>query len=59
MAKIKSVFGSYADKLQAVVDAGKDQFAPVWYPKFFTWGSPQLNLTYTSVLGSSRIEAAA
>ena len=59
MAKIQSVFGAYSSKLQAVVDASKDKFAPVWYPKYFTFGTPQMSLTYTSVLGSSRIEAAA
>lgn len=59
MARIKSVFGGYADKLQAVVDASKDQFAPVWYPKFFPYSTPQMSLTYSSVLGRTRIEAAA
>jgi hypothetical protein len=59
MARIQSVFGAYSNKLQAMIDASKDKFAPVWYPKFFNFGTPSLNLTYTSVLGSSRIEAAA
>jgi len=59
MAQIKSVFGSYSDKLQTIVDNSLDKFAPVWYPKYFTFGTPQLNLTYVSVLGSSTIEAAA
>lgn len=59
MARIQSVFGAYSNKLQAMIDASKDKFAPVWYPKYFNFGTPQMNLTYTSVLGSSRIEAAA
>lgn len=59
MSKIKSVFGPYADKLQAMIDARLDMFAPNWYPKYFTMGVPTMNLTYTSVLGASRIEAAA
>lgn len=59
MATFKSVFGKYAEKLQSVVDASKDKFAPLWYPKYFTMGAPQPTLTYTSVIGRSRIEAAA
>jgi hypothetical protein len=59
MATIKSVFGSYSDKLQTIVDTSLDKFSPVWYPKYFTFGTPQMNLSYVSVLGSSRIEAAA
>jgi hypothetical protein len=59
MAQIKSVFGPYGDKLQTIVDNSLDKFAPVWYPKYFTFGTPQFNLTYVSVLGASRIEAAA
>lgn len=59
MATLKSVFGVYADKLQVVVDNSLDKFAPVWFERFFTMGSPQQNLTYVSALGSSRVEAAA
>jgi hypothetical protein len=59
MATIKSVFGPYADKLQVVIDNSLDKFAPVWFEKFFTMGSPQQSLTYTSALGTSRVEAAA
>lgn len=59
MARIKSIFGPYADKLQTVIDVSKDKWAPLWYPKYFNFGTPQMTLTYTSVLGSSRIEAAA
>jgi hypothetical protein len=31
MAKINSVFGAYADKLQVVVDKALDKFAPTWF----------------------------
>ncbi|MDO6389003.1 major capsid protein [Pontibacter sp. BT731] len=59
MSRHKSIFGAYADKLQAVVDQSKDRFAPTWYQKYFNFGTSQTSLTYTSVLGASRIEAAA
>jgi hypothetical protein len=59
MAKIKSVFGVYADRLQVLVDSSLDKFAPVWFPKYFDWGTPQMQLTYVNAIGRSRIEAAA
>ena len=57
--KLKSIFGAYADQLQLVVDRGQDRFAPTWYQNYFTFAPPQVGLTYTSVIGASRIEAAA
>lgn len=59
MAKINSVFGAYADKLQVVVDKALDKFAPTWFENFFDWGIPQQTLTYVTAIGRSRIEAAA
>lgn len=59
MAKIKSVFGIYADRLQGVVDNSLDQFAPVWWKKYFDMGVPRVGLSYETVIGRSRIEAAA
>jgi hypothetical protein len=57
--KIKSVFGNYADRLQVMIDSSLDLFAPTWFQKYFTWGTPQTTLNYVSVIGKSRIEAAA
>lgn len=57
--KIKSVFGPYSDKLQVVVDSSLDKFAPVWWKKYFDWGTPKIGLTFETVIGRSRIEAAA
>jgi hypothetical protein len=57
--RIQSIFGSYASQLQAILDLSKDKFAPTWYPQYFQFGTPQMSLSYTSVLGSSRVEAAA
>lgn len=59
MSKINSVFGVYAQNLQMVVDSSLDKFAPLWFPQYFDWASPQLTLTYVSAIGRSRIEAAA
>lgn len=57
--RIKSIFGTYAEKLQAMVDLKADAFAPLWFPKYFGWGVPSVSLTYTTAIGRSRVEAAA
>lgn len=57
--RIKSVFGVYSDQIQVLVDNSLDKFAPLWYPNYFEFGQPRQTLTYVSVLGNSRIEAAA
>lgn len=57
--KVKSMFGVYADKMQVVVDKSLDLFAPVWFKKYFDWGTPTTALTFISVIGRSRVEAAA
>lgn len=59
MSQLKSIFGNAVDRLQVMVDKSKDLFAPLWYPKYFDVATPQTSLTYTSVIGRSRIEAAA
>ncbi len=59
MSKLKSIFGAYADNLQLVIDARNDRFDPLWFPSYFPVATPQMSLTYTSVIGESRIEAAA
>jgi hypothetical protein len=59
MAKLKSIFGAYADSMQLMIDRSQDRFAPTWFQKYFGWSPPQVSLSYTSVLGASRIEAAA
>jgi len=59
MSKIQSIFGAYSQNLQAVVDLANDRFAPTWYQKYFGWSPSQQTLSFTSVIGASRIEAAA
>lgn len=58
-ARIKSVFGTYADQLQVMVDSKLDTFAPLWYPRYFPMGIPSMSLTFSQAIGRSRIEAAA
>jgi hypothetical protein len=59
MARIQSVFGNYAPQMQAIIDSSLDRFAPTWYQNYFIWGPTQSTLTFKSVIGASRIEAAA
>lgn len=54
-----SIFSPYTDNLQTMIDKANDRFAPLWYPKYFNFGTPQYGLTFSSVIGRSRIEAAA
>lgn len=57
--RIKSIFGTYSEKLQVMVDAKADAFAPLWFPRYFGWGTPSASLNYISIIGRSRVEAAA
>lgn len=57
--RVKSVFGKYAEQLQVLVDTNMDVFKESFFQRFFPLGSPQMGLTYTSVIGKSRLEAAA
>lgn len=57
--KIQSIFGVYSENLQAVVDNSLERFAPTWYGQYFDFAPTQSTLTFTSVVGASRIEAAA
>ncbi|GAA4328538.1 major capsid protein [Flaviaesturariibacter amylovorans] len=59
MERLKSIFGSYADKMQVMVDNSLDRFAPTWHQNYFTQAPAQVSLNFESVIGQSRIEAAA
>jgi len=59
MATVKSIFGTYADKLQVLIDKANDRFAPTWFQNFFDVATPQPTLDFKSVIGRSRVEAAA
>lgn len=59
MSKLNSLFGAYADKLQVLVDKSLDKFAPTWFENYFDFGVPQMSLSFVTVIGKSRIEAAA
>ena len=57
--RTKSVFGRYAEQLQVLIDTNIEKFKEPFFPKYFGMGSPQMGLTYATVIGRARIEAAA
>ena len=57
--RLKSVFGKHAERLQMIVDTNIDKFKEPFFPKYFSMANPQNGLTYATVIGRSRIEAAA
>jgi Phage major capsid protein E len=59
MSQLESVFGKYSRKLQPVIDSSLTKFAPVWYRNYFEFDMTQASLTYETVVGRARIEAAA
>lgn len=59
MQFVKSLFGSKIDSLQAIVDQKRTDIQDLWYPKYFRMANPQVSLTFISVIGHSRVEAAA
>ncbi len=59
MSKLKSMFGAHAENMQIAIDNRNDRFDPLFFPTYFPIGLPQVSLDYTSVIGASRIEAAA
>lgn len=59
MSKVNSIFGAYATRLQVVIDNNLARFAPTWYQQYFPFAPAQNTLTFTSAIGSARIEAAA
>lgn len=59
MSKLKSIFGAYAENMQLMIDRSQDRFAPTWFQTRFPFAPSQVALNFTSVIGASRIEAAA
>lgn len=58
MANIQtSIFGGYAEQMQAIIDRRLDQFKVPVFSRFLTWDAPQVDLTFADVIGRSRIEA--
>ena len=56
---IQNTFAEYSKQLQVLVDTRLDKFKVPFYNRFFSLGMPSPNLTYQSIIGESRIEAAA
>ena len=59
MEKLKSVFGTYAERLQVMVDTAQDRFSKTWFQDYFDFGTPTTSLTFVTAIGRSRVEAAA
>lgn len=57
--RIQSVFGQLASKMQVMIDSSFDLWKPTWFTKHFDFGVPTIGLDFTTVIGRSRIEAAA
>ena len=57
--RTQSIFGAYSQKLQMIIDRRADKFAPIWFPKYFDFATPTIDLTYATAVGRTRIEAAA
>ena len=57
--RVNSIFGAYSQQLQVLVDTNLEKFKAPFYNRFFQLGLPTTNLTYATVIGKSRIEAAA
>ena len=54
-----SIFGSYSDNLQVLIDTRQEKFVNPFYKKYFPFGITQLSLTYTTVLGEVALASAA
>jgi hypothetical protein len=57
--KIISVFGNYAGAMQVIIDENLARFSKPWFLQYFPWDTQSTSLTFTDVVGASRIEAAA
>lgn len=56
---LQSIFGDAANSLQFMIDNSLDRFAPTWYQRYFGFAPQQSSLSFTEIIGRSRIEAAA
>lgn len=54
-----SIFGGYAEEMQAIIDLRMDRFKVPFFNQYLDWGIPQVDLTFADVIGRSRIEAVA
>lgn len=58
---LNSTFQPYIDgnNLQLLIDKSRARFNEPWYKSRFSWAPTSMSLTYTTILGKSRIDAAA
>jgi hypothetical protein len=59
MATVESMFGTYASRLQVMIDNALSQFDPLWFPQYFDWEVPKTSLTFETLISRTRIGAAA
>lgn len=59
MSAVQSIYGVYAENLQAFIDDSLKYFDPLWFPKYFTMAPSQPVLNFAHVIGRKRIEPAA
>lgn len=59
MNKTTSLFGGYAENMQAIIDKRMDRFKVPIFEKFLDYAPAQVELSFVDVIGKSRIEAIA
>ncbi|MBP1165042.1 hypothetical protein JOE44_001926 [Chryseobacterium sp. PvR013] len=61
MSVIKSVFGEYATDgaLQLIIDKRMDKFKTREFTKYLTWDTPQVDLSFKDVIGSTKFDTIA
>jgi hypothetical protein len=57
--QVPSIFGAYAQQLQIMINRNLDVFEPTLFQQYMDWGPQQPTLTYRTIIGRTRIEAAA
>lgn len=59
MSKLKTIFGDRVGSLDVVVKNALPLAKPMWYKQYFDTGVPSTTLNYSSIIGETRIQAAA
>lgn len=59
MARIRSLFGAYAENMQVYFDNSQASLQRTWFMNYFRMGIPTATLDFATVIGRSRIEAMA
>lgn len=54
-----SILEPYASRMQVLIDSALALFDPTWFERYFAIDTPQVGLTFETIIGRARIEAAA